>query len=129
MAVESLPATIRGVQGFGSSGLNTLSEYADISSAVADDISVESIDILDHIEGTVVPNLMAVTPIESVPPNTAVAELGEAPTTAEAASSAVPPVPPEVFFGSSPSQSYPMEGTTKADHIMDGIAVPHCKKR
>ena len=86
-------------------------------------MSVESRNISNHIEGTFYPNLMAVTHIESVPTNTAVAELWEAPTTAEAASSDVPPVPPEVFFGSSPSQSYPMKWTTKADHIMDDIAV------
>ena len=59
---------------------------------------MESVNILDHIDGTVEPNLMAVTYIEYVPPNTAVAELGEAPTTAEAASSAVPHVPPAVIF-------------------------------
>ena len=65
-----------------------MSEYADISSAAAADLSVESHNMLDHIDGTVDPNLKAVTPIESVRPNTAVAELGEATTTAEAASSA-----------------------------------------
>ena len=45
VAVESLPETIRGAQGFGSSGLNTVSEYADIPSAAAADISVESVTI------------------------------------------------------------------------------------
>ena len=70
-----------------------MSEYADISSAAAADLSVESPNILDRIEGTVGPNVMAVIHIEYVPHNTAVAELGEAPTTAGAASSAVPPVP------------------------------------
>ena len=55
VAVESLPETIRGVQGFDSSGLNTLSENADISSAAAADLSVESPNILDRIEGTVGP--------------------------------------------------------------------------
>ena len=35
VAVKALPETIRGAQGFGSSGLNTLREYADISSATA----------------------------------------------------------------------------------------------
>ena len=108
---------------FGSSGLNTLSEYTDISSAAAADISVESLNIFDHIEGTVDHNLMAVTPIEYVPSNTAVAELVEAPTTAEAASSAVHPVPPEVICGSYQSQSFTTEGTKKTDNIIKDIAV------
>ena len=66
---------------------------------------------------------MNVTPIDSVPPNTAAAELGEKLTTAEAAKSTIPLVPTEVFFGNSTSQSLPSEGTTKPDHIMDDIAV------
>ena len=99
-----------------------MSKYANISSAAAADLSVERPNILDHVEGTVDSNLKVVTHIESVSTNTAVAVLGEAPTTAEFASSTVP-VHPEVISGSSPSQPYPMEGTTKADHIMDDIAV------
>ena len=47
----------------------------------------------------------------------------EIPTTAEAAKSAVPPVPPEVFSWSYTSQSFTTEGTTKPDNIMDDIAV------
>ena len=74
VAVESLPETISGVQWFGSSGLNTLSEYTDISLAAAADLSVESLNISDHFEGAVDPNLTAITPIYSVPPNTAVVE-------------------------------------------------------
>ena len=123
VAVESLPEIIRGVQWFGSSGLKTLSEYADISSAAAADLYVERPNILDLIEGTVDTNLMSVTPIESVPTKTAVTELVEAPTNAEAASSDVPPVTREVIIASFLSQSYSMEGTTKADKIMDEIAV------
>ena len=42
VAVESLPETIRGAHRFGSSGLNTLSECADISSAAAADMSLEN---------------------------------------------------------------------------------------
>ena len=79
---------------FGSSGLDALSEYCDISSAAADDIPVESVNILDHIEGTVDPNLMAVTPIDAVPTNTAVLEPVEEPTTTESAKLAVPPLTP-----------------------------------
>ena len=99
VAVKSLPETIRGAQCFSYSGLNALREYADTSSAATADLSAESLNILDHIEGTVDPNLIVITHIQSVHPNTSVAEYWEAPTTAEAASSAVPPVPPEVTLG------------------------------
>ena len=78
---------------FGSSGLNKLSEYAAILLAANGDISVESFNISDHIECTVDHNLTAITPIDPATTNTAVAELGKAPTTAEAASSAVPMYP------------------------------------
>ena len=64
-----------------------------------------------------------ITHVESVPRNTAVAELGEERTIVEPAKSALPPVPSEVFCRSSPSEAFPLEGTTKADHIMDHIAV------
>ena len=53
VAVESLVEIVRAVQGVGSSGLNKRSEYADISSAAAADLSVESPNILDNFEGTV----------------------------------------------------------------------------
>ena len=53
VAVESLPETISGVQGIGLSGLNTMSEYTDIPSTAAADISVESPNIKDHTEGAV----------------------------------------------------------------------------
>ena len=55
VAVESLSETIRGAHGFGSSGLNTRSEYADIPSAADADISVGSVTIFDHIKSTVDP--------------------------------------------------------------------------
>ena len=63
VAVKSQPETARGVQGSGSSGLNTLSEYADIPSAAAADILLESVKLLDHFEGAVDPNLMGITPL------------------------------------------------------------------
>ena len=69
VAVDSLPETIRGVQCFGSSGLNTLSEYADISSAAAADLSVESFTILDHTECRVDTNLIDITPVDTVLPS------------------------------------------------------------
>ena len=52
VAVESLPETTRGTQWFGSLGLNALDEYAHIPSAAASGISLESVNILDHFEGT-----------------------------------------------------------------------------
>ena len=101
VAVDSLPETLRGAQVFGYLGLNAQSEYADISSAAAGDISVESVNILDNFQGTFCHNLIAISPIGSVPISTAVAEHWEVPTITEAATSAVPTVPPEVFIGSS----------------------------
>ena len=62
-----MPETIRGAQWFGLSGLNVLTEYADIHSAAAADISAESANISDHIEGTVDHNLIPITPIDAVP--------------------------------------------------------------
>ena len=55
VAVETLPETIRGAEVFGSSGLNVINENADISSAAAVDISVESVNILDHIQAQLTP--------------------------------------------------------------------------
>ena len=62
-------------------------------------------------------------PIDTVTPNTAVAELGEGLTTAKAAKSAVPPVPTEVHIWSCQSESFSSEETIKPDNILDDIAV------
>ena len=51
-----------------------MTEYADIPSAAAADISAESANISDHIEGTVDPNLIPITTIDVVPPMVAVAD-------------------------------------------------------
>ena len=90
---------------FGSSGLNKLSECADISPAAAAYLPVEILNIFDHIAGAVDPYLITIPLFDFVPTNTAVAEHWEAPTTAEAASSTVPHGPTEVFFWSCPSHA------------------------
>ena len=51
-----------------------MTEYADIPSAAAADISAESANISDHIEGTVDPNVISITPIDDVPDIVAVAD-------------------------------------------------------
>ena len=79
-------------------GLNTLIEYADIPSAAAADISVESVIISDHTEGTVDPSFIAITPIDVVPHNIVVAERGNASTTAEANTWGVPLYPRSIFW-------------------------------
>ena len=68
-----------------------MSEYTDIPSTAAADISVESVNSLDQIECTIDSNLIVIAPIETLPPNTAFAEHGNVPTTAETAKSAVLP--------------------------------------
>ena len=55
VAVESLPETIRGVQGFGSAGLNTLSEYTDIPSDAVADLSEDIVNSFNHIEAQLTP--------------------------------------------------------------------------
>ena len=61
ITIESLPETTRRVQGFGLLELNTLGEYSDISSAAAADTSVESLNILAHVQSAVDPKLIAIT--------------------------------------------------------------------
>ena len=50
-----------------------MSEYTDIPSTAAADISVESVNSLDQIDGTIDPNLIGIIPIETLPPNAAFA--------------------------------------------------------
>ena len=85
--------------------------------------SVENVNIVDHIECTVDTNFIDITPVDTVFTNTTGAEPGNTSTTAETATSAVTSLHPEVVFGSSPSQSCPLEVTTNVNHIMDDIAV------
>ena len=101
----------------------TLTQYSDTPSAADADTSAENSKVSDHIMGTVAANLIAITAIDTAPPNLVVAEHGDASTTAKTSTSVVPPVPPRRIFGSSKIQSYSLEGTTKADNIIVDIAV------
>ena len=122
VAVESQPETARGVQGSGSSGLNTLSEYADIPSAAAADILLESVKLLDHFEGAVDPNLMGITPLTRFPLTLQWQNM-ERQQQPRKLPNRLYLLYPRSIFGSSPSQSYTLEGITKPDLIMEDVAV------
>ena len=64
---ESLRETIRGSQGFGFSGLNVLTEYADIPSDAAAYISAYSASISVHIDDTFYHYLVTLPPLTLYP--------------------------------------------------------------